>query len=206
MTSVDRAAYPRFGRVVPGRELAEAFTPTDAEMAWARAKTHDQQHLLALVVWLKAYQRLGYFPKVEDMPPVVVRHVRAALGPGGDVELERAAIRSAKRHREFVRKRMKVTYDGAGVREIAEDAIRKAVQVKDDPADLINVALEELVRARCELAGVHHLGGNGRGDPRRGEQRVLPDGRGTARHGGAGEAGADAGRWIRSAGAASSTG
>ena len=37
---------------------------------------------------------------------------------------------------------MKVTYDGAGVRKIAEDAIRKAVQAKDDPADLINVALE----------------------------------------------------------------
>lgn len=89
MTSVDRTAYPRFGRVVPGRELAEAFTPTDAEVEWARVKTQDQQHLLALVVWLKAYQRLGYFPKVEDVPPVVVRHVREALGLGGDVELER---------------------------------------------------------------------------------------------------------------------
>ena len=42
---------------------------------------------------------------------------------------------------------MRVTYDGAGCRKIAEDAIRKAVQAKDDPADLINVALEELVRA-----------------------------------------------------------
>jgi Domain of unknown function (DUF4158) len=87
------------------------------------------------------------------VPPVVVRHVRGALGLGEGVELERAAVRSAKRHREFVRKRMGVTYDGAGVRKIAEDAIRKAVQAKDDPADLINVAREELVRARCELPG-----------------------------------------------------
>ena len=47
---------------------------------------------------------------------------------------------------------MKVTYD-TGVRQIAEQAIRKAVQAKDNPADLINVALEELVRARCELPG-----------------------------------------------------
>lgn len=57
VTSVDRTAYPRFGWVVTGRELAEAFTPTDAEVRWARAKTQDQQHLLALAVWLKAYQR-----------------------------------------------------------------------------------------------------------------------------------------------------
>jgi hypothetical protein len=105
------------------------------------------------VVWLKSFQRLGYFPKVEDVPPVVVGHVRAALGLGEGAELERAAVRSAKRHREFVRERMGVTYDAAGVRKIAEDAIRKAVQAKDNPADLINVALEELVRARCELPG-----------------------------------------------------
>ncbi|WP_460304036.1 DUF4158 domain-containing protein [Actinocorallia aurea] len=153
MTSVDRTAYPRFGRVVSGRELVESFSPTVAEVEWARTKTQDQQHLLVLVVWLKSYQRLGYFPKVEDVPVVVVGHVREALGLGEDVEFERAAVRSAKRHREFVRKRMRVVYDGAGVRKIAEDAIRKAVQTKDNPADLINVALEELVRARCEISG-----------------------------------------------------
>ena len=48
---------------------------------------------------------------------------------------------------------MKVTYDPARVRQVAERAIRKAAQAKDNPADLINVALEELVRARCELPG-----------------------------------------------------
>ena len=96
-------------------------------------RTQDPQHLLALVVWLKSCQRRGYFPKAGDVPPVLVRHVREALGLAEDVDPERAAVRSAKRHREFVRKRMKVTYDGAGVRKIAEEAIRKAVQTKDNP-------------------------------------------------------------------------
>jgi SAM-dependent methyltransferase len=153
VTSVDRTAYPRFGRVVSGRELAESFTPTDAEIEWARTRTQDEQRLLALVVWLKSYQRLGYFPKVDDVPPAVIRHVRDALGLAENVELEQAAERTAKRYRELVRARMKVTYDTAGVRQVAEQAIRKAVQAKDNPADLINVALEELVRARCELPG-----------------------------------------------------
>ena len=109
--------------------------------------------MLALVVWLKSYQRLGYFPKVDDVPAVVVRHVRESLGLAGDVELERPVERTAKRYRELVRARMRVTYDAARVRRVAEQAIRKAVQAKDNPADLINVALEELVRARCELPG-----------------------------------------------------
>ncbi|MEU4539977.1 integrase core domain-containing protein [Streptosporangium sp. NPDC023825] len=36
MTSIDRIAYPRFARVVSGRELVESFSPTDAEVSWAR--------------------------------------------------------------------------------------------------------------------------------------------------------------------------
>lgn len=36
---------------------------------------------------------------------------------------------------------------------MAAEAIRKAAQARDNPADLINVALEELVRERCEPPG-----------------------------------------------------
>jgi hypothetical protein len=47
------AAYPRFKRAVPARELHEAFTPTAGEIAWAREQTRTPEHLLALVVLLK---------------------------------------------------------------------------------------------------------------------------------------------------------
>ena len=153
MTSVDRTAYPRFPRVVSGRELAEAFTPSDGEVDWARGRTQDAGHLLALVVWLKSYQRLGYFPKLAEVPTAVAGHVRGVLGLPDRVGLEQATERSAKRHRQFVRDRLEVVYEPARVRQVAEHAIRRAVQAKDNPADLINVALEELVRARCELPG-----------------------------------------------------
>ncbi|RSN50639.1 hypothetical protein DMH08_32430 [Actinomadura sp. WAC 06369] len=43
-----------------------------------------------------------------------------------------------------------VSYEAARARQMAGTAMRKAVRSKDNPADLINVALEELVRARCE--------------------------------------------------------
>ncbi len=153
MTSVDRTAYPRFPRVVSGRELAEAFTPSDGEVDWARGRTQDAGHLLALVVWLKSYQRLGYFPKLAEVPGAVAGHVRGVLGLPDRVGLEQATERSAKRHRQFVRDRLEVVYEPARVRQVAEHAICRAVQAKDNPADLINVALEELLRARCELPG-----------------------------------------------------
>ncbi|MEU4704535.1 Tn3 family transposase [Nonomuraea dietziae] len=148
-----RTAYPRFARVVSARELAADFTPTDAEVGWARGHTQDEHHLLMLVVWLKSYQRLGYFPKIAEVPAAVAGHVRGALGLADEVELRQAAPMTASRHRAFVRKRLGVSYESARVRRIAEQAVRKAVRSKDNPADLINVALEELVRARCELPG-----------------------------------------------------
>jgi Domain of unknown function (DUF4158) len=62
VASIDRTAYPRFKRVVSSRELAESFTPTAEEITWARGRTQTEGHLLSLVVLLKCYQRLGYFP------------------------------------------------------------------------------------------------------------------------------------------------
>ena len=54
MASIDRTAYPRFARAVSARELAEVFTPSAGEVEWARGKSQDDQHLLAL---LQVYPR-----------------------------------------------------------------------------------------------------------------------------------------------------
>ena len=153
MTSIDRTAYPGFARMVSARELADGFTPAEDEFAWAQEKTTTDQHLLALVVWLKCYQRLRYFPPLDKVPDSVVGHVRGLLGLPEKVAAEVDTSRTAKRHREFVRGRLGVKYESAQVRGIAEAAIRAAAQTKDNPADLINVALEELVRKGRELPG-----------------------------------------------------
>jgi hypothetical protein len=80
LTSIDRTAYPGFARMVSARELADAFTLVGDEVVWAREKTTTEQHLLALVVWLKCYQRLRYFPQLDEVPDSVVGHIRGLLG------------------------------------------------------------------------------------------------------------------------------
>lgn len=50
-----------------GCHRAEVFTPLAGEVEWARGKTQDDQHFLALLGWLQAYQRLGYFPKLRRL-------------------------------------------------------------------------------------------------------------------------------------------
>ncbi len=153
MASIERTAYPRFRRTISSRELEEAFTPTADEVEWAAERTTTDQHRLALLVLLKCYQQLGYFPSLAAVPATVVAQVRARVGLAESVAAEHDAARTAKWHRGLVRDRLGVTYEPATIRQVAEAAFREAAQGKDNPADLINAALEQLVKARCELPG-----------------------------------------------------
>ncbi|WP_205446939.1 DUF4158 domain-containing protein [Candidatus Frankia alpina] len=153
MASIERTAYPRFKRTISSRELHDTFTVTSAEVGWAVERTATEQHRLALLVLLKCYQRLGYFPSLATVPADVVGYVRGQLELGESVAAEHDAPRTAKWHRGLVRDWLGVVYEPAKVREIAEAALQEAAQGKDNPADLINAALEQLVKARCELPG-----------------------------------------------------
>lgn len=111
MASIDRTAYPRFKRVVPVRELNEAFTPTADEVAWAVDRSLGDSNLLSLVVLLKSYQRLGYFPNITDVPASVVEHIRGELGLAIGVDRASEAERTLKRQRDLVREHLGMVYE-----------------------------------------------------------------------------------------------
>ncbi|WP_222722432.1 DUF4158 domain-containing protein [Actinomadura alba] len=71
VTSIERTAYPRFKRLITAHELYLFFSPTRDELAWASDATDCDEHLLALLLMLKSYQRMGCFPKL-DVPEMVV--------------------------------------------------------------------------------------------------------------------------------------
>jgi hypothetical protein len=155
VTSIERTAYPRFKRLLSARELHVFFTPQPDEVAWARSAAGPDEHVLALVVWLKCFGRLGYFPALETVPAAVVDHVRRDLGLAEEVAAVHSAARTAERHRDLVRRRFGVVLDPAGARKVAADAIREAAYARnhppDHPPDLINIALERLVEGCFEL-------------------------------------------------------
>ena len=157
MTWIERTAYPRLPRAVSLKELRESFTPGDDEMAWARTHTQPDRHLLALVVRLKCYQRLGYFPPAAAIPAAVIDHVRAMLGLDAGVTAGYDVGRTGTRHRGYVRARVGAVREPARARAVAETAMREALPGKDNPADVINVALEALAAAGCELPGYSTL-------------------------------------------------
>ena len=82
VTSIERTAYPRLKRTVTAQELHAAFTPRAEEIAWAREKTRSDAHVLALVLLLKCYQRLGHFLALAEVPAGIIAYVRGCLDLG----------------------------------------------------------------------------------------------------------------------------
>lgn len=153
MASIERTAYPRFKAVVSERELHDVFTPTADETVWATEVARFNGHLVVLVVLLKSFQRLGYFPRIGDVPTEVTAHVAQQIGIESASGVASGISRTLVRYRQLIRDRVGVVHDPIVARSVASTAIRNAAQTKDNPADLINVALEELVRSRLELPG-----------------------------------------------------
>ncbi|MFJ8510002.1 hypothetical protein [Streptomyces avermitilis] len=78
MTSIERTAYPPFKRLITTHELHPFFSPTRDELQWAPDATNCDEHLPALLLMLKSYQRMGCSPKLEDArsggwPPAAFR-------------------------------------------------------------------------------------------------------------------------------------
>jgi TnpA family transposase len=145
-------AYPRLTASPTGAGL-EAFTPTAAELSFAQRNTRRSGPRLALLILLKTFQRLGYFVQIAAVPEPIVSHVAASARLSNAVTGLAAYDGTTYRTRllKLVRSYVGVSdYDGTA-RGVATRASLEAARSRDDLADIINAAIEELVRRRYEL-------------------------------------------------------
>ena len=150
MTSIERTAYPRFSRAPSVKELRELYTPTPHDIAFVTTGARGDGPQFALMILLKAFQRLGYFPSPQEIPGAVISHIRAVMRfPDGLVP--DIVPRTMYRYHAAIRVYLDIKSDGQYIRDVAAQAIYTAVQIMDTPADLINVAIETLVKEHCEL-------------------------------------------------------
>src|SRR5258707_13610934 len=104
MTAIDRTIYRRMKRSYTTKELIEAYTPTEEERRFVSTMTRTAQNQLNLMLWIKLFPCLGYFPALSEIPTALLDHVRQALllsaeeFPGSDDD------RTLYRHHASVRK------------------------------------------------------------------------------------------------------
>lgn len=153
MPSPHETAYPRLKSTLTTHELDEIYTPTKAEVNLSCQVTKGPRARLGFLVLLKSFQRLGYFPRLESVSKQIIHHVaqksELPVPPDGLEGYDEAGTRA--RHQSVIREVLRVQPFGSGARRVVVEAVADAAQTKNDLADLINVAIEELVRHRYEL-------------------------------------------------------
>ncbi len=146
-------AYPRLKNYVTSRELNDIYTPTQQEINLANQYTKKGVTKLGFLVKLKTFQRLGYFVSSDTVPKTIVKHiikcVQLSLSPDSLTSYETSKTR--KRHIALIRDYLGIKSYGASARKIVVTSMSQAARTKNDLADIINVAIEELVHHRYEL-------------------------------------------------------
>lgn len=150
MASIERTAYPRLKKHFTKSELHLFYTPTLEEIFFVRETARNDEPHLHLLVQLKTFQRLGYFPPLEDVPEAVIAHLRSALHLPEEC-LPLVIQRTLYRHQNAVCRFLNVKSYGESARKLIIKTVFEAAQVMDNPADLINAAIEELIKERFEL-------------------------------------------------------
>lgn len=150
MTSIERTAYPRFKKHISKKELEQVYTPNQTELTFISKLARKSELRFGATLLLKSFQRLGYFPAFNDIPRPIVQHIAELLNFQMSHNLD-YEDRTLYRQHQNIRAYLDVSeYNRKGTK-IIETSMTTAAQVMDNPADIINVAIEELVRQRIEL-------------------------------------------------------
>jgi TnpA family transposase len=151
--AIHDTAYPRLKSTLSAQELSDIYTPSAAEMALAKAVSKGTGPRICFLVLLKAFQRLGYFIRLEQVPQPIAEYISLLFGvPYGTLEWQAYDDSGTRRrHITLIREHFTVKPFDESARQLLIDNTRKAAYVKEDAADIINIVIEELIRQRYEL-------------------------------------------------------
>lgn len=159
MPSLDDTAYPRLKSNPSQQALDTLYTPTAEEIALARRRTRGEVATVGFLVLLKTFQTVGYPVQIAQVSKAIIRQVvttlKSSLSPNDMAGYDASGTR--RRHLSVIRDYLKIQAFDAKGHQVMVTAMETAVQTQHDLVDLINVALEELVRARFELPGFSTL-------------------------------------------------
>lgn len=151
---LQETAYPRLNPDPSPRDL-EIYSVTRAEMSFARHAVKRPAARIALFLHLKVVQRLGYFIRLDEIPPPIRQHILHSAGvkrPPSLAELRRFDQSGTRQGVvEAVRRHLGIRPLDSTGKTWLTTAADKAAETKNTVPDVINVMLEELVHHRYEL-------------------------------------------------------
>ena len=149
MARAERTIYRLLKQNFTQEELTIHFSPSAVEIAWAEQLTRNLK--LCLLINLKVFQYLGYFPSHNDIPAPILTHVQTQLKAKKTVPITYKDLGTLYRHRQLIRDYLQILPWGRGALRVALRKVAELASVMDNPSDLINATIETLIRERCEL-------------------------------------------------------
>lgn len=149
MTDIKRTAYPRLKDWISSKELESLYTLTEKDHQFISKNASGDQQRFNLAVLLKSRLALGYFIQVSEIPDQIMKHLESQLNIWPSTILrksvkDRTRMRYLLVIREYIGSK---PYDSKYIDPIIE----KACYTMSDPADLINVALQEMTREKVDF-------------------------------------------------------
>ncbi|TCP62157.1 uncharacterized protein DUF4158 [Baia soyae] len=151
MASIERTAYPRLKKRYSNDDLRSVNTPTTQELSFIYAQARGSENILNMTLLLKVFQRLGHFPRLEDIPDQLVSHIRTCLNMEANIISKYDNKRTLYRHHKAIREFLQVSpYNSANRKQLIK-IMSDVALVKDNPADIINATIDEMIHSRMEL-------------------------------------------------------
>jgi Domain of unknown function (DUF4158) len=112
---------------------------------------------VVLLVQLKVFQAVGRFLSLRAVPRLIFEHVAHRLGVDGEIGFE-SSESTQYRHRKAILDRLGVTAWGTASRRLGHRTMITVAEARTDPAELINAAVNALVRHQFDLPSLDALG------------------------------------------------
>jgi TnpA family transposase len=151
-----RIVYPKLFATLTEADLASQFRLAPEERAWAGTVARRGPSMVVLLTQLKVFQSIGHFLPLTQIPATALSYIakQLSLGAPADVSID---PRTTYRQNSAIRTYLGVTPWGASARAVASKAVAVAAETRLDPADLVNAAIDALIRERCELPSLSTL-------------------------------------------------
>lgn len=145
-----RVIYPELPDPLAPGDLQQLFSPSFDERKWAPTVTRTPEAQVALLVQLKIFQTIGRFLPAVDVPLAAIEYMARRMGVESGSNLI-FPERTLYRHRQAILKRLEVVTWGTQARVLAQATMQSTAQARTDPADIINSAIDALIRNDFEL-------------------------------------------------------
>jgi hypothetical protein len=157
MTSLERTAYPYISanKSISVKTLDTCYVLEENDFEYINSHIRGSKPRFNFAIQLKTFQNLGYFIDISQVPKNILEFLRKQLKLPYNLQPSYDHPKTLSRHRESIRNYLKITPWGSkgtdSAQRIAIQAAYKASETMNNPADIINVVIKDLVEKKVEL-------------------------------------------------------